>query len=1456
MKNSLIFLQTQIKSYKTKIFSFVSVLLVSIFFITSVSSAVPSSVYKINVPEKNGKVQQRYRGKSNKTIIHVQDAHSSFEAQQNIAQLIESLVTQENISTVAVEGAAGEVNLSAFKSFPIKEARDSAARKYIKQGLFTAAEYSGVTTQKEFDLFGAEDANLYKNNFEVFYNTILKRDDILNQIEDIESILNDLKKPLYSKDLFSFDQSFNAFARNQQDLMRFMSVFFNAAQINLGERLLNYSNLCSLKEVLVLERKTNFELAEEEQGLLCERVLDVVSSVPEDKAKFIGFMKQAENEEISKKEFAQCVRAYALNSKLDISAYSYFMGYVKYLELYAQLDFSEISVEIWRAAREIMLRMAETENARQLAEYSYSFLLMRKLCRLEAAPEEVAYFNDNRSAFEVSAITAFLNDQMKANHIIAKNGIHFSGFEKLYSEIETFYKLADARNNALIENTLKRMEKNNDLSGVLLGGGYHTPGLTEQLRNKGVNYVVVTPSISSVKVDVPYIERMTGELFGLKAGFTAVSTINALATYIMENRQWFEDKFRQVCSAEAITKIMETMESISKIDFASESEILAELDALKQIDEHIAWDSIIESVQDVILESMKGKAISQVDINSLIDENSFKTKILAAFHDFFGVEMRRAVNTGIRDRYERILRDVRQGKKVDAILSGVIRGEVEWIEVEEIKSALKLQNSTNVLGQILKVALNEGDAVVIFQVPGISQDPNVRGIKQLNDNKNFGEERTNKLIALRHVVIRRVMESLGLSLLDKRIEGSYKNDMFVVNISDKKILKEKLDIAMDRIKKIMSVVLKDEIDVNVDIKDDVDYVLDVMRLRELNFKDISNKLNEIGVSKDHGIFAFELGVSFVGKIDKTQEGISAEDRLNAVIQSLQAIVINNFFKRENPDLEDNYFYTKINYAELVSKLDALRSELLFEKRDFFNKTFDGKFLLKTEIADILRKKVEWENLSPVKRVLFKDDESLYEKVLLYFSYLNVQDFIKTWDMDFSAAVERAKVINELAVYIETMLKRIKTNTVAVSVSAGSSRIDVKDFAFKARRALFDEAKNIKYTSRLAFHSRAASLKDPVYIAVDIKGMGVKNNNSFEIELQQISEAINDNDWERVGEISRKAADPVTEQFMYSIDSTIKKLVRAASDTGLNLEPGDILVYVGGDEAVFAIPEGIDMISPQLLYEISSVENIKVPGTFDSLRVAATQAANMFKKEFEKHGRKDAEDVAHAKCLVELEDGIKYLKDKEALGFQNYVGIQNENGKWILYTENTEEPVIDYPQEVFDANTYVDGISSKDFIRAANASNYDNLKIVCKKSEFSKFQEVFREELSIYQTRGLLDFRLIEDAQYDDELLNLNTEEKELTVLFIKTAPEPGSLEAELKHVLIEPDIISKTFITSILEALIVIANNDKSIINLDGFNGFVSVKGNLFEFNSERMTKMISKQMAEIVEMRLVEIAA
>ena len=53
-----------------------------------------------------------------------------------------------------------------------------------------------------------------------------------------------------------------------------------------------------------------------------------------------------------------------------------------------------------------------------------------------------------------------------------------------------------------------------------------------------------------------------------------------------------------------------------------------------------------------------------------------------------------------------------------------------------------------------------------------------------------------------------------------------------------------------------------------------------------------------------------------------------------------------------------------------------------------------------------------------------------------------------------------------------------------------------------------------------------------------------------------------------------------------------------------------------------------------------------------------------------------------------------------------------------------------------------------------------------------------------------------------------------------------------------------------------IANNDKSIINLDGFNGFVSVKGNLFEFNSERMTKMISKQMAEIVEMRLVEIAA
>jgi len=104
---------------------------------------------------------------------------------------------------------------------------------------------------------------------------------------------------------------------------------------------------------------------------------------------------------------------------------------------------------------------------------------------------------------------------------------------------------------------------------------------------------VVTPAISSLQEDVPYIERMTGQLFPLAPQLT--STIVGLARYIIDpsNEDEFIGNFIKAGTAEAIR----TITDIAQLNAHDEVEILRGLEKLKEINEQIDWEVIVRTVQ-------------------------------------------------------------------------------------------------------------------------------------------------------------------------------------------------------------------------------------------------------------------------------------------------------------------------------------------------------------------------------------------------------------------------------------------------------------------------------------------------------------------------------------------------------------------------------------------------------------------------------------------------------------------------------------------------------------------------------------------------------------------------------------------------------------------------------------------------------------------------------------------
>jgi hypothetical protein len=78
---------------------------------------------------------------------------------------------------------------------------------------------------------------------------------------------------------------------------------------------------------------------------------------------------------------------------------------------------------------------------------------------------------------------------------------------------ETFYATADARSHAFVKKIEARPAKG---PRVLIVGGYHTPQMAEELRRKGISFVVLAPQVTQPANDDIVRERLQESISALK----------------------------------------------------------------------------------------------------------------------------------------------------------------------------------------------------------------------------------------------------------------------------------------------------------------------------------------------------------------------------------------------------------------------------------------------------------------------------------------------------------------------------------------------------------------------------------------------------------------------------------------------------------------------------------------------------------------------------------------------------------------------------------------------------------------------------------------------------------------------------------------------------------------------------------------------------------------------------
>jgi 3-dehydroquinate synthase len=177
-----------------------------------------------SIPKELGKVEESFRGTTDKTVIFIQDAHDSLEAQENIAKLIGKFVKEKGIKTVFEEGYEGPVPTDKFFGF-IKDHKTKQKVSYflLDKLRIGGAEYAHINRANDFNLIGVEDLKLYGENIKCYQKSSASRKDIEADLRELFGQITTLANQHFPKDLKTWLKWKKLFSEGELPLLNYLN---------------------------------------------------------------------------------------------------------------------------------------------------------------------------------------------------------------------------------------------------------------------------------------------------------------------------------------------------------------------------------------------------------------------------------------------------------------------------------------------------------------------------------------------------------------------------------------------------------------------------------------------------------------------------------------------------------------------------------------------------------------------------------------------------------------------------------------------------------------------------------------------------------------------------------------------------------------------------------------------------------------------------------------------------------------------------------------------------------------------------------------------------------------------------------------------------------------------------------------------------------------------------------
>ncbi|MGB3114410.1 MAG: hypothetical protein WBC00_07330, partial [Candidatus Omnitrophota bacterium] len=464
----------------------------------------------LTVPYATGTAQDVYINGSKQTIINIQDAHASLAAQKSIVSLLDHMVANYDLNLIAVEGSEGYIDTSILRAFPDAEARKQAAEYLMKEGLMSAGEFFSIVSDEDVALYGIESDKLYQENVTSFRNVMEERARLVQNVEALERALRALEEKVYSKELKDFllrsylhkekGLSFSEYWKHVKEIARKKKIDFNG-----------YKNIDKLLTSLMLEEKIDFSGANDERRILIDELSKVLtkSQIEMLVMKSLSFKMG----EISQGAFHQFLIDLALQMNIASEPFENLIMFTRYITVYESIDIFGLYQDVEKVEKAVREKLFANKNEKTLYELQKQAAILRKLYSIELANGDVDYLITSRKDIKAEPFASFIRSSYKKHGLVLEGDYDLTYIIDNIDQAVEFYQVAKRRDEAMLKNTIARMKDEGQSVAALITGGFHTEGLVDIMKSKGLSYLVVVPKYEDEK-ERPYVAVLTGKTQG------------------------------------------------------------------------------------------------------------------------------------------------------------------------------------------------------------------------------------------------------------------------------------------------------------------------------------------------------------------------------------------------------------------------------------------------------------------------------------------------------------------------------------------------------------------------------------------------------------------------------------------------------------------------------------------------------------------------------------------------------------------------------------------------------------------------------------------------------------------------------------------------------------------------------------------------------------------------------